>query len=418
MAVNLEQISEKVFNLLKGFGFDVQSFDKQGKLSIDPQQSTRFVVEDPNVLVRIDRSTDTIILNTSNDLSEHKIRNMLKELANDYLLNFDYKVFDKKLKAKGEQADIVRNSEKDMADVMEGFGTMSGSTRSSYQGLDNVTIVVRHTKPVNEEVRGSRSRNIHSILLRRGEEVFKLPENNLSMARAMARHLQKGGETFDEVGTKIVEMAADYKSLGQFVNYVRRSKLVNEDNQMYVDLAMENVQSIKDTFKRLSGAKTYETAIQSLSETDDHIELEEDTTDIEALFTETHFDNKVANVMDNLKTLSVKRKAFESYLTKAIKKESFSNIKNLLSESDVMDFATPHAKLGYQVSQLGFSAKDPKLGNYLQGLSRKLNAGSGLSQFEYGAIKSCLLGANSQQPQAQQMTAEAQYESFMDQFVE
>lgn len=418
MAVNLEQISEKVFNLIKGFGFDVQSFDKQGKLSIDPQQSTRFVVEDPNILVRIDRSTDTIILNTSNDLSEHKIRNMLKELANDYLLNFDYKVFDKKLKAKGEQADIVKNSEKDMADVMEGFGTMGGSTRSSYQGLDNVTIVVRHTKPVNEELRGARSRNIHSILLRRGEEVFKLPENNLAMARAMARHLQKGGETFDEVGTKIVEMAADYKSLGQFVNYVRRSKLVNEDNQTYVDLAMENVQSIRDTFKRLSGAKTYETAIQSLSETDDHIELDEDTTDIEALFTETHFDDKVANVMDNLKTLSVKRKAFESYLTKAIKKESFSNIKNLLSESDVMDFATPHAKLGYQVSQLGFSAKDPKLGNYLQGLSRKLNAGSGLSQFEYGAIKSCLLSANSQQPQAQQMTAEAQYESFMDQFVE
>ena len=418
MAVNLEQISEKVFNLIKGFGFDVQSFDKQGKLSIDPQQSTRFVVEDPNILVRIDRSTDTIILNTSNDLSEHKIRNMLKELANDYLLNFDYKVFDKKLKAKGEQADIVKNSEKDMADVMEGFGTMGGSTRSSYQGLDNVTIVVRHTKPVNEELRGARSRNIHSILLRRGEEVFKLPENNLAMARAMARHLQKGGETFDEVGTKIVEMAADYKSLGQFVNYVRRSKLVNADNQTYVDLAMENVQSIRDTFKRLSGAKTYETAIQSLSETDDHIELDEDTTDIEALFTETHFDDKVANVMDNLKTLSVKRKAFESYLTKAIKKESFSNIKNLLSESDVMDFATPHAKLGYQVSQLGFSAKDPKLGNYLQGLSRKLNAGSGLSQFEYGAIKSCLLSANSQQPQAQQMTAEAQYESFMDQFVE
>ena len=418
MAVNLEQISEKVFNLIKGFGFDVQSFDKQGKLSIDPQQSTRFVVEDPNILVRIDRSTDTIILNTSNDLSEHKIRNMLKELANDYLLNFDYKVFDKKLKAKGEQADIVKNSEKDMADVMEGFGTMGGSTRSSYQGLDNVTIVVRHTKPVNEELRGARSRNIHSILLRIGEEVFKLPENNLAMARAMARHLQKGGETFDEVGTKIVEMAADYKSLGQFVNYVRRSKLVNEDNQTYVDLAMENVQNIRDTFKRLSGAKTYETAIQSLSETDDHIELDEDTTDIEALFTETHFDDKVANVMDNLKTLSVKRKAFESYLTKAIKKESFSNIKNLLSESDVMDFATPHAKLGYQVSQLGFSAKDPKLGNYLQGLSRKLNAGSGLSQFEYGAIKSCLLSANSQQPQAQQMTAEAQYESFMDQFVE
>jgi len=420
MAINKEQISEKVFNLLKGFGFKIESFDKEGKITVNPAEATRFVVQEPNILVRVDNSNDTIILNTSADLSEHELRPMLKNLSQDYLLNFDYKVFDKKIKAKGEQADIVRNSEKDMADVMEGFDTMTGSTKTSYQGLDNVKIVVKHKKPVNEEVRGARSRNIHSIFIQRGEERFKLPENNLAMARAMARHLQKGGETFDEVGTRIVEMAADYKSLGQFVNYVRKSKLVNEDNQVYVDLAIENVQNIRDTFKRLSGAKTYETAIQSLSETDDHIELDEDTTDIEALFTETHFDDKVASVMDNLKTLSVKRKAFEGYLTKAINKESFANLKNLLSESDVMDFATPHAKLGYQVSQLGFAANDPKLGNYLQGISRKLNAGSGLSQFEYGAIKSCLLSANTHNHNASapQMTVEATYESFLNQFVE
>ena len=124
--------------------------------------------------------------------------------------------------------------------------------------------------------------------------------------------------------------------------------------------------------------------------------------------------------MDNLKTLSIKRKAFESYLTKAIKKETFSNLKNLLSESDIMDFASPGAKLGYQVSQLGYAAKDPKLGNYLQGISRKLNTGGGLSQFEYGTIKSCLLGAkeNAVTPTSNPMTPEVQYESFLNQFVE
>ena len=31
---------------------------------------------------------------------------MLKELAQDYLIDFDFKVFDKKIKPKGEQIDV------------------------------------------------------------------------------------------------------------------------------------------------------------------------------------------------------------------------------------------------------------------------------------------------------------------------
>ena len=48
---------------------------------------------------------------------------------------------------------------------------------------------MRHKKAVNEEIRGARSRNIHSIFVQRGEERFKMAENNLQMARAMARHV-------------------------------------------------------------------------------------------------------------------------------------------------------------------------------------------------------------------------------------
>ena len=36
---------------------------------------------------------NSIVLNTSEDLSDHKIRPMIKELSKDYLLNFDYNVF-------------------------------------------------------------------------------------------------------------------------------------------------------------------------------------------------------------------------------------------------------------------------------------------------------------------------------------
>jgi len=174
MAIDTASVAEKVFNILKGFGYSVKSYGKEGKSVIDPREATRFAVDQPNILVRLDLASETIVLSTSEDLSESPIRKMLKNLANEYLMSFDYRVFGKKIKPKGEQINIVQNSEKDMADVMEGFGTMTGSTKTSYQPLDNIKIIVRHKKPVNEEVRGSRSRNIHSILIQKGDERFKM----------------------------------------------------------------------------------------------------------------------------------------------------------------------------------------------------------------------------------------------------
>ena len=105
MATNKKQVSEKIFSLLKGFGYEVKTFDVEGNNKVNPQESTRFVVDEPNIIVRLDLNKNSIVLNTSEDLSDHKIRPMIKELSKDYLLNFDYNVFGKRLKAKGELQD-------------------------------------------------------------------------------------------------------------------------------------------------------------------------------------------------------------------------------------------------------------------------------------------------------------------------
>ena len=719
MATNFKDISEKVFNLLKGHGFDLKTFDKDGKIVIDPQEGTRFVSDEPNILVRIDDMEKEISLQTSEDFADHNLRNLLKELAQDSLLSFDFRVFDKQLKPKGEEIDVARRQEidmneelnllrrlsgleentkdnctacdKDMSDCkcklckdcdakgcdhcddgkivteeetlnenpvfagarllgqilkqgakrpitttiavdavdgeldttqgaiswlgkavgnaftpevirkagpiiakygipaagvaaaiyggkkladyvagkrdqgltvsqnnqtvnasvdleekkviniktsvgqMPGYddhsplslrdyhdwtkkndksqpkaniisqryaiyladfkefalseagnkptvpyskstqadldkkisdaeldkeamrgrpqidkeetdfdryirhmkpvrkaqsrnkmkgeavteaslGKMTGSRKSSYQPLaDNVKIIVRHNKDVNEEVRGARSRNIHSILVQRGEEKFKMAENNLSAARAMARHLHNGGETFDEIGESITEMAREFKKLKEFVNYVKRSNLVNETNEEFVIMAMENIGNIKTNLKRLSGVKTYANAVESVLNYN-NVEILQDNLDLESKFTETHFDDKVANVMDSLKAMSSRKKSFENKIVKAIESETFANIKDLLSENDIVDFETPHGKLGHQVSQLGYSAQDNTLSNYLHSISSKISAGGQLNQFEYGTIKSCLLGAGQHNVQSAPMNVEESYEAFMDRF--
>ena len=418
MAIDTASVAEKVFNLLKGRGYSVQSYDKEGKLEIDPREATRFVVDQPNILVRLDLATETISLSTSEDLSEDPIRKMLKNLANDYLMSFDYRVFGKKIKPKGEQINIAQNSEKDMADVMEGFGSMTGSSKTSYQPLDNIKIIVRHKKPVNEEIRGSRSRNIHSILIQKGDERFKMQENNLKAARAMARHIHNGGEMFDQVGQTITEMAAEYRKLQDFVRYVRSAKLVNEDNEQYVGLALENIENIKGTFEKIAGTKTYATAIESLQD-QYSVEINETSfDDIEAKFVETHFDTKVAEAMGSIKKALARQQAFEHVITKAVESENFTNLKDMLEENDMVDFATPHARLSYQVSQLGHAAQNETLKNYLNSISKKLSTGSSLNQFEYTTVKGCLLGAHEAKVKpAAAVDESVKFEKFLDSFI-
>ena len=629
-------IAERTFNLLKGFGYDVSSFNKEGDLVIDPMEATRFAVESPNILVRLDPTEKYLSLKTGNPgESIEKLRPMLKELAQDYLLDFDYSVFDKQIRPKGEKIDVAKKSQEEfnmsedisilkqlaglqenpkflqkppgadykfgqdknqklsfstndiqdlrdfyakvlvlndpdldsdknpMADkillkaydlyklnkedpksavvqakqalkitgnqaddqmvglpyenkndnemnyfnkfakmlnhdgkplpagvkeVPQGkggrledgdifiaittdnkpldwptyvkweqsygetdmnkislrweqytydahdflgiprpglfdnineasLGKMTGSRKSSYQPLaDSVKIIVRHNKEVNEEVRGARSRNIHSILIQRGEEKFKMAENNLSAARAMARHLHNGGETFDVIGEAITEMSREFKKLKEFIGYVKKAKLVNETNEEFVSMALENIDTIRTNFKRLSGVKSYANAVESVTAYN-NVELLQDDIDLESKFTETHFDDKVANVMDTLKASASRKHSFESKIIKAIESESFEGITDLLKEDDLLEFESLNQQLGHQVSRLGYSAKDETLGNYLHSISGKLNAGGQLNQFEYGAIKSCLLSAGQHNVgNSAPMTATESYEAFLDRF--
>jgi hypothetical protein len=301
--------------------------------------------------------------------------------------------------------------------IEEGFSTMSGSSKTSYQGLDNVKLIVRHKKEVNEEVRGSRSRNIHSIFVQRGDERFKMSENNLKAARAMARHVKNGGEPFDSVGSAINEMATEQRKLREFVRYVKKSGLVNEENESYVTLAVENIDFITTSFTKLAGVKSYANATEQVLDRT-HTEVLQDDIDLEGKFTETHFDNRVANVVDSIKTAMSRKTGFERSIDTAVTTETFDQLKSLLSEDDGMEFATPYAKLGHQVGQMGNSVTNPHLGNYLSGISKKLNNGDRMSQHEYTTVKSCLLGAHQQHevPVSVAESVEEQYEQFIEQF--
>ena len=301
--------------------------------------------------------------------------------------------------------------------VEASLGSMRGSIKTSNQPLGGTKIIVKHTKAVNEEVRGSRSRNIQKIFIENNEERFLFPSKNLNGARAMARHLYNGGQMHDTVGESIVAMCTELKTLKEFANYVKKQGLINEENNDYVELARQHISTIKETFKKLSGVKTYSKAVESLKDMDNIDVVNE--VNLEAHFTETHFDDKVGKVHETISKLVNRQTAFESMIMKTIESENFVGIKELISE-DPLDFATPEAKLGHQVSQLGSTAKNPQLASYLGSISNKLSNGGQMNQFEYRAVKASLLSAQrtDHAEMAHTVTEEEKYTDFINSFIQ
>ena len=121
-----------------------------------------------------------------------------------------------------------------------------------------VRLIIRHKKPVNEEQRGSRSRNISAIFVENSDgERFKYPHKHLSGARAMARHVSNGGVPSDMVGEAIIEQTTTLVKLKEFINIVNKQGLVNEANRDVVLNVKRQIESVKENINRIQGPKGY-----------------------------------------------------------------------------------------------------------------------------------------------------------------
>ena len=119
----------------------------------------------------------------------------LREFAKRNLLTFDARdVAKDQLDARDFNWLSDIHGKVDQKDVSVTESTMYGSKRRSYQTLESVKLIVKHSKTVDESVPGARSRSIEGIYLERADgERYKFPYNYLTGARAMARHVSEGG---------------------------------------------------------------------------------------------------------------------------------------------------------------------------------------------------------------------------------
>jgi hypothetical protein len=307
-------------------------------------------------------------------------------------------VKDKKKKDEGRIEDTFDTKRIDKHDkpeknkkrrVEEGFGKLSGSRKTSYQPLDqDVKIVVRHKKEVDEDVKGSRSRNISKIFIERAGERFKFPVNSMIGARAMARHMSNGGEVHDTIGEQIVEMTGNLSTVRQFLNAVKSKNLMNEENEEYVKLAVENLSNSRDILKSLAGAKTYTRAISELAVFSQNEIIEEDNEDLMNYFKETFVDSRIESVLGTLNKFNKQKQNFESRVneeldTTAISKSFFRTL-------------NPESNLTEWLTEMTSMVQGDSLKYLLLNSVRKIKNNVSLSEFETNTIKKIMSGQGSQ----------------------
>jgi hypothetical protein len=143
--------------------------------------------------------------------------------------------------------------------VMESYSPATGSMKTSYIQLpENTKLIIKHTKGVNEEVRGSRSRNIKALFIENSAgERFRFPHKYLQGAKAMANHVSNGGTPYDAIGESIITLCTEVAQCSQFLRHVRTNKLTNESNENIVETVKQKLKEFKNTVKSLQTSRGY-----------------------------------------------------------------------------------------------------------------------------------------------------------------
>lgn len=275
-------------------------------------------------------------------------------------------------------AKVVKDSAKE---IKESFSKMYGSLKTSQQTLENVKILVRHKTPVDENIRGARSRHISAIFLECNGERFRFQHNYLPGARAMAQHMAHGGVMSDKLGSYINESTANLLKLQSFNRYVTTNKLINEDSSGIVETVKENIETLRTELKKLTGSKTYETVKARIETFEREPLAEDDTSQLKDLFTIRRFDEKFEEVLPIVKQLVQEKDTFY----KRIEEAATANVivRSGKIQSPIFEFASEHAKLGFMISELALRiVENQELAGFVSKVGTKLCKEGLVNDFE------------------------------------
>lgn len=285
MAVDYNTISDRVFDQLKGFGHSLVIFDKSGKQTTEAKDGRFFYSKDQKFSIEVNESDNVIKIKYGESSDHDRVKQLIDTIrggiAKKYLIGVDVMPYT----GKDIELKDVHNL------VKESLQPATGSIKTSYQQTDGARLIIRHSKPVNEEVRGSRSRNISALFIENSQgERFRYPHTHLAGARIMTRHVSEGGTPYDEVGQKIIGLSEERSNLIKVGHYIKHNGLQEQAN----DVSYAVHQRLSE-IKQLLGRYNAESLLADAYESDDS-----NVEDLKEKLTKNIFDESISDMLPKL----------------------------------------------------------------------------------------------------------------------
>lgn len=268
----IQLISQDLFDKIRSRFTNLEMGDESGNVTSDPLDARFFDFDFSirgNILGRVSISINERgslkifyskgILDDSSPYIEDMWFDFLREMrkfAKRRLLRFDTRDITKTNLDKTDFQYLASQGTKEdnMAE-----SKMFGSSKSSYLPLEKTRLVIRHTKPVDEAQRGSRSRNINAIYIENADgERYKYPFIHLAGAKAMQRHVANGGRPYDDHGKAIIGMSEQIAQLSAFKRHVGRHDSMQQEANEIMDRAAMKLEALRVQIGNLSKQGHYE----------------------------------------------------------------------------------------------------------------------------------------------------------------
>ena len=384
MAVDYNTVSEKLFKVLKGHGYSVQMFDSNEGMEIsDPARARFFYVKSPNIMVNVDQQNGEIKMHKGPESVESidKSIKSVKNLARDNLLDFDLREFGREIKPKNYTFRLNTNTMKDI--TTESYTSLAGTTKTSSQNLEGAKLLIKHRKPVNEEVPGSRSRNIKALYIENSDgERFKYPFIHLNGARAMTRHVQSGGNPYDEVGQSIVNISEQLSKIREVANIVRRSPNMLEQASSIYNSLLAKQEKLRETMKRLTTSTGYNEYVDNFTASTVS-EVSQDSLDkMKEKFTVSNIDSRIQELLPMIHQIHEEEmndtEQLRQRVAQNISKGPFELTPRTASQQEyspdnIKKFSSKEHMMAYKLSDMAARAKDDEVAVFLSRMSDKIS---------------------------------------------
>jgi len=277
--IPIEQTAEELFNKIRNRFSNLDIGDENGNSSTNDPKKARFfnfdfikdgenfgnitisIADNKSVKVYYDTNIDSKLSPEQKKIWFNWLKDM-REFAKSNVKLYDVRDIAKSGLNLNDLKFLKRDTDsvtKDEVAVSE--SKLYGTRRSSYQQLENVRIIARHSKPiVDENIPGVRSRNIESFYIENSiGERFRLPEGTtLNGARAYARHVKNGGQLHDDFGVHLGQMIKEMTDLRSFVRNMRGRTFEDIETQQMVESAIDHYGKLHSNLLMLRNQRGYE----------------------------------------------------------------------------------------------------------------------------------------------------------------